>query len=55
MPKINPIARALRHPGLHQRRVKPKKGRGAYSRKDRRNDEGLSQRQPPHPVGCGSP
>jgi stalled ribosome alternative rescue factor ArfA len=34
--KRNPIAKALRSPHLRTRTVRPKKGRGAYTRKGRK-------------------
>lgn len=34
--KRNPIAKALRSPALRVRIVKPRKGRGSYTRKPRR-------------------
>lgn len=33
--KVNPIAKALRHPLLRQKIVPPKKGKKAYKRKDK--------------------
>lgn len=35
----NPIARSLRASFLQQRKVKPKKGRGAYTRKSKSHDD----------------
>ena len=56
MPKINPIARALRSQALHQRRVKPKRGRGAYRRKERTNEaHHLRPLNPPRAVGRDPP
>ncbi|MDP6023649.1 MAG: alternative ribosome rescue factor ArfA [Alphaproteobacteria bacterium] len=40
--RINPIARALRTPTFRQRKVRPKKGRGSYSRANRTSKAGYA-------------
>lgn len=39
MVRKNPIAASLRSPHLRQRKVKIKKGRGSYNRKDKHQGE----------------
>lgn len=34
----NPVAKALKSPHLKPKRIEPLKGKGAYSRKDKRNE-----------------
>jgi len=36
MTKTNPVAKALANRALHQRKVKPRKGRGSYTRKNQK-------------------
>lgn len=41
--KKNPIAKALRSPNLRARVVRPKKGRGAYTRKRKTTEREFTQ------------
>ncbi|MFP6705878.1 MAG: alternative ribosome rescue factor ArfA [Alphaproteobacteria bacterium] len=38
--RTNPIAKALRTPTFQQRKIRPKKGRGSYSRANRTSGSG---------------
>lgn len=46
----NPVAKSLRSPHLRQKKIKPRKGRGAYTRKGNKHED-----QQLYPLGTYPP